>query len=186
MYAKAFSIGGDGLLLLRARLISLIFLVTMLVAVGALARRLGVGGVVSAAAFVLVGTHHLTLFIAPYARNHLVSTSLLVVATWFALRALEARRPTIWCFSAGLAAGLAVGFKLLAAPPAAALLIGLAYNRRNAMRPAATLVAQVRRRGVRPVDRSRAGSVDCGQQRHRRHCLQQLHVPPRQRCGPGR
>lgn len=70
-------------------------------------------------------SHHLVLFITPYARNHVPAMALGVAAVWAAARAQREPRSAIWATLAGVFSALAIGTRLLYVFPAAGVCIGL-------------------------------------------------------------
>jgi 4-amino-4-deoxy-L-arabinose transferase-like glycosyltransferase len=132
LYAAVFPAAGT-YYLLAARLVSLGFGLAAVYVVYGLARVVSKSRFIAALATVFFASHHLTLLIFPYARNHVVALALIVAALACCVRGVTAAgcRP-MWSLATGALAGAAVGMRLTQVLPAAALLASVLCVPRSA------------------------------------------------------
>ncbi len=136
LYALVFSLTDGSYLLLCGRAIALVMALVAFYIVHRTCRELSGDRRMGALCLVFFAGHHLTLFVLPYARNHVVALALSLAAFYLFVRAARSpRHGATWSALAGLLSGLAIGTKLMATPLALALLLAcLAIPRRRRMK----------------------------------------------------
>ncbi|MBU0617989.1 MAG: glycosyltransferase family 39 protein, partial [Planctomycetes bacterium] len=136
LYALVFSLADGSHLLLCGRAASLVMGLVAFCIVCRTCHELSGSQRMGALCTVLFAGHHLTLFVLPYARNHVVALSLSLAAFYLFVRAVRSPgRGAAWSALAGLLSGLAIGTKLITAPLAVALLLAsLITPRRRRLR----------------------------------------------------
>lgn len=121
-------------LLLFGRLTSVLAMLALLPVLFVMLRSIA-GAQLALPLTTLVATHHLVLFVLPYARNHVPAMLAMVTSVMFAWTAIRSGDPertgVINWLRAGGCAGLAIGLKLTALPAMAGLgLVTLLVRRR--------------------------------------------------------
>ena len=136
LYALVFDLADQSYLLFCGRAVALVMALVAFYIVHRTCRELSGSRRMGALCTVLFAGHHLTLFVLPYARNHVVALALSLSAFYLFVRAVRSPRGgAVWSALAGVLSGLAIGTRLMAAPLALALLLGcLAIPRRRRMK----------------------------------------------------
>jgi len=124
LYALVFDLADRSYLLLCGRAVALVMALVAFCIVYRTCRELSGSRRLGALCVVLFAGHHLTLFVLPYARNHVVALALSLSAFYVFVRAVRSPgHGAAWSALAGVLSGLAVGTRLMAAPLALALLV---------------------------------------------------------------
>ena len=128
---SVFELTGFSHLLLAARLFCASAGVASAWFVYLVCRRVAASRTMALACVALYATHHITLFVAPYARNHVVAIALSLAAFYAAARALEGgAKELCWSAASGALIGLAVGVKLTHLPLLVAIALGVSLPSR--------------------------------------------------------
>jgi hypothetical protein len=124
LYALVFDLTDQAYLLFCGRMVALVMALVAFYVVYRTCRELSGSRRLGALCVVLFAGHHLTLFVLPYARNHVVALALSLSAFYLFVRAVRSpRHGAALSALAGVLSGLAVGTRLMAAPLALALLV---------------------------------------------------------------
>lgn len=114
LYAAVFTLTGGEWLLLSARLVAVAIGIGGLFGVRWVCGRLSGSAAIGDLCGILLATHHLLLFVFPFARNHVIALALILLGL-ACVYANETNRRWMFGF-AGTCAALAIGMKLTSLP----------------------------------------------------------------------